>query len=137
MSAAFGASRLRFLDKLTATVPDDVRLNRYYVRDLVVPRLLRTTISEYLTCLLNGADAEAAVLAELASQIAYRARPTTRRRMGLWLLRRPQWCRRALRCRALMPRPLRRRMLAGLTYRSDMAQPGSPSSVTAPLTARS
>lgn len=121
MSASFGASRLKFLDKLAATVPDNERLNRYFVRDLVVPRLLRTTISEYLTCLLHGNDAEAVVLARLAAQIAGRARPTARRRAGLWLLGRPSWCRRALRCRGLLPRSLRRRVLAGVVYRSDVA----------------
>lgn len=121
MSASFGASRLKFLDKLVVTVPDNVRLNRYFVRDLVVPRLLRTTISEYLTCLLHGNDAEAVVLARLASEIADRARPTARRRLGLWMLSKPRWCRRALRGRALLPRPLRRRLLAGVVYRNDMA----------------
>lgn len=115
MSASFGASRLLFLDKLQATVPDNVRLNRFYVRDLVVPRLLRTTVSEYLTCLLHGDDADAMVLARLATEIAGRSRPTLRRRLGLFVLRRPQWCRVALRCRALLPRIIRRRMLAGLT----------------------
>jgi glycosyltransferase involved in cell wall biosynthesis len=116
MSASFGASRLRFLDKLQATVPDNVRLNRYYVRDLVVPRLLRTTLSEYLTCLMHGNDAEALVLARLATDIAARSRLTVRRRVGLFVLRRPAACRFALRCRAMLPRAFRRRMLAGLTY---------------------
>lgn len=117
MSPSFGVSRLRFLDKLQATLPDNVRLNRYYVRDLVVPRLLRATIGEYLTCLMHGADDDARVLARLATDIAARARPTMRRRVGLFVLRRPRWCRVALRCRALLPRVVRRRILADLTYR--------------------
>jgi glycosyltransferase involved in cell wall biosynthesis len=115
MSPSFGVSRLKFLDKLSLSVANNVRLNRYYVRDLVVPRLLRTTISEYLTCLLNGDDDDAAVLAQLATDIAKRARLTTRRRIGLWVLRRPQWCRQALRCRSLLPKAARRRMLGALS----------------------
>jgi len=108
MTLSFGASRLRFLDKLVADVPNNVRLNRYYVRDLVVPRLFHATINEYLTCVANGEMDRAAMLAEIAGAIAARAKVRRRRRFALLVIRRPRLFRRAMAARRLLPRFVRR-----------------------------
>jgi len=114
MALSFGVSRLRFLDKLVADVPNNVHLNRYYVRDLVIPRLFHSTMDEYLTCLMNGQLDRAATLAELATAIASRARVPLRRKIGLWVVRQPKWCRRALAARGLVPKSVRRRLWSRL-----------------------
>ena len=48
VSSRFLASRLRFFDKLSAILPADDRLNRYYMRDAVAPRFFRTTLDDYV-----------------------------------------------------------------------------------------
>lgn len=114
----FVESRLRFLDKLVAEVPDNRRLSRYYVRDLVVPRLLRTSISEYLNCLMHGDRERALQLALVTTQIAERTHVAPRRRLGLWAMRHPRLCRRALVLRSLLPQSLRQRLLRGIAFRN-------------------
>jgi hypothetical protein len=118
VSATFGRSRLVFLDKLVEQVPDNTRLNRYYVRDLVVPRLVRTTVGDFVTCLMHDDLAGAAVAGNVATEVASRVKLGAKLRIGLWALRRPALCRRLLRLRAMLPRPLRQRLLRSVTYRA-------------------
>jgi glycosyltransferase involved in cell wall biosynthesis len=128
-SAEFGESRLKFLKKLAADVPNNRRLNRYYIRDILAPRLLYSTINEYLTSLAHGENDRARVLAGLATRIAPYSRVTARQRAGLWLLRRPALCRHFTRAAALMPRGIRRRVLGSWADRPDLGlrQPSSGS----------
>jgi len=49
---------------------------------------------EYLTSPMNGEMDRADTLAELATEIAFRAKVRRRRKIGLWLARRPKWYRR-------------------------------------------
>ena len=46
-SFRFLDSRMTFLDKLIGSVEDDDRMNRYWVRDLVLPRFFLTTVDDY------------------------------------------------------------------------------------------
>jgi len=48
VSSRFLASRMRFFNKLSAMLPADDRLNRYYLRDAVAPRFFRTTLDDYV-----------------------------------------------------------------------------------------
>ena len=47
-SRRFAQSRLRFSQKLQATIPDERRTGRYYFRDLVVPRFFAASLDDYL-----------------------------------------------------------------------------------------
>ena len=40
-------SRMTFLEKLIGSIEDDDRMNRYWVRDLVLPRFFLTTVDDY------------------------------------------------------------------------------------------
>lgn len=126
VSPTFARSRLIFLDKLVEQIPNSRRLNRYYVRDLVVPRLLRTTLGEYVTCLMHDDLDGAAVAAATASAVAARARLTSKRRLALWVLRHPAACRRMLAARSTLPQPLRRRVLRAVSYNTDVGKSPTP-----------
>lgn len=106
-SARFRTSRITFLDKLLRDVVDDHRMNRYYIRDLVMPRLYRTTFGDYATALRCGDDAEALRVVETIEALYRRSPGGPRRGAGLWLLRRPRLFRRFLAVCRLIPRPLR------------------------------
>ncbi len=43
-TGAFRRSRVRFLVKMRALIPDHVRSNRYWVHDVLYPRLHETTL---------------------------------------------------------------------------------------------
>ena len=43
----FLESRMTYLDRLIDNLVDDDRLNRYWIRDLVLPRFLSTTVNDY------------------------------------------------------------------------------------------
>ncbi|NKY40867.1 glycosyltransferase, partial [Cellulomonas septica] len=99
----FRASRVAFLDKLARTTPDDVRMQRYYVRDLVVPRLFQITLDDYVTALRSGDLDAARAIAGTAAQVAAYGRPSARRRRRLRALERPELVQAALRARAVLP----------------------------------
>jgi len=103
----FRASRVAFLDKLARTTPDDVRMHRYYVRDLVVPRLFQITIDDYATALRSGDMDAARAIAATATEIAAYGRRSTRRLRGLRALGQPELVRAALRARTTLPTRLR------------------------------
>lgn len=124
-SSTFVRSRIRFLDKLIAEVPDNRQLRRFYVRDLVHPRLYNTTLDEYVTALTNGDHARARMLAAAADDIARRFPVSTRRRVGLALLSHPPLARTVLEARRVLPAPVRERVYAGLEYRHELVvRPG-------------
>lgn len=119
----FQRSRVRFLEKLRATVPDDPRMNRFFVPDLVVPRLFATTLTEYCVALRVGDHDGARRLATTARQISERSgTPTLRRRVELWLLDRPTVMTRFLRTYEAIPRRLRPPIHPALSLRSPGAR---------------
>jgi len=120
----FQRSRVRFLDKLLATVPDDPRMNRFLVPDLAVPRLFATTLTEYCVALRVGDHDAARRLAVTAREISERSgTPTLRRRVELWLLERPAAMTRFLRTYEAVPRRLRPAIHPALSLRSPGARP--------------
>jgi glycosyltransferase involved in cell wall biosynthesis len=99
----FLQSRMRYLDKLQAIVPDDERLNRWWIRDLVAGRLFQSTLDDYVRALATDdwAYADEAYLA--LDRLAALMHPSWRRRVELALLAKPQRGRSVLRAISLVP----------------------------------
>lgn len=109
-SVAFLRSRLVYLQllvdrfPLTDTAPS--------IAEAAAPRLLQSTVSDYLTALVAGDDQLAREIAWVVSRLLPLARDvTTRRRVGLALMRRPTAMRRAMRLMMQIPLSLRERVL--------------------------
>lgn len=60
-AASFRESRMRFFRKVAALMPDDDNLQRYYVSEVLVPRLARSSLGDYRTAitLRNWPEAKA------------------------------------------------------------------------------
>lgn len=106
--ARFRESRLRFLAKLAEDVPDDPRMHRYYVRDLVAPRMFQITLADYALALGSGDHDQARDIARTLHGVAMYGRMSGRRRRGLRLLEHPRAVQAALRVNRRLPEPLRR-----------------------------
>jgi glycosyltransferase involved in cell wall biosynthesis len=117
-TARFLDSRMIFIDKLVASVADDDRLNRYWVRDLVLPRFFVTTLDDYSRALSRSRFEEASQAAAAAARLAGMMQPRLRRQLELALMRRPQLCRRALQGLDKMPRRVQRYVNPTLRLRS-------------------
>jgi glycosyltransferase involved in cell wall biosynthesis len=89
-SGSFQESRVKFLDKLIEEFPNNPRLNRHYIRDLVFPRLFRATLGEYAAAVSMGDRDRARWLADILTTLAERVPGGPWRAMGLALLRRPR-----------------------------------------------
>lgn len=114
---SFRRSRMIFLGKVAAEVPDEVRTNRMYVSDLLVPRLLEGTIAEYSAALTLHQDHEAkAIVVDLRHLFAARRRAGHPRTV-LWILARPRLTRTLLRMHRSLPRALRPRLNPALRLR--------------------
>lgn len=113
-SPSFQRSRIVFLENLRALLPDNPRMNRYWVRDVVCPRLFQTTLTEYCTALRVGDFRTAGTLAATAAAIAPAFDDRrTRRRIETWLLQRPRLMQRMLRIYEAVPwRPAINRALS-------------------------
>jgi hypothetical protein len=115
----FQRSRIRFLDKLIATVPDEPWMNRFLVTDLVMPRLFNTTLTEYCIA-LRVLDHDAAIgLERTARELsALTHQKSLLRRIELALLARPSAMRRFLKSYEALPRRLRPSIHPALSLRS-------------------
>jgi len=114
---SFRRSRMIFLTKVAAEVPDEVRTNRLYVSDLLVPRLLEGTIAEYSAAVSLHQDDEAkAIVSDLRRLFAARRR-TGNPRTVLWILARPKLTRALLRFHRSLPRALRPKLNPALRLR--------------------
>jgi glycosyltransferase involved in cell wall biosynthesis len=67
--ASFRQSRMRFFRKVAAELPDDDRLQRYYVSDVLVPRLVRSNLGDYRAALATGEWSEARDIARAINQL--------------------------------------------------------------------
>jgi glycosyltransferase involved in cell wall biosynthesis len=103
----FLASRMTYLDKLIATVGDDDRLNRYWVRDLILPRFFQATLDDYSRVVSRRDWDEAVVIAHAARRLASMMPPRMKRSIEVELMSRPQTCRRALQLLNLLPSRVR------------------------------
>jgi glycosyltransferase involved in cell wall biosynthesis len=108
--ASFGASREIYFDKVSADFPDDARMNRYYVSDMLLPRVLYGALSDYAVALRQHNDADARAIALSATRMARTAHVSARRRLGLAVIRHPRVCRILLAVLRGIPRALRPRV---------------------------
>lgn len=106
----FLESRLVYIDTLIETMADSDRLNRYWVRDLVLPRFFVTTLDDYAreVSRSNWEEAARAAAAAAAEHIASLMEPRLRRQFEVALMQRPELCRRALQVLDRMPRKVQR-----------------------------
>lgn len=114
---SFRRSRLIFLDKLAAEVPDEVSMNRMYVSDLLVPRLVEGTIAEYSAAVSLHHDDEARAIVPDLRRILKARHPARYSRAVLWVLARPRLTRTVLRVHRWLPRSLRPKLNPGLRLR--------------------
>ncbi|MET1000230.1 MAG: glycosyltransferase [Acidimicrobiia bacterium] len=102
-NSRFAESRRRFCDKLELTVPDDRRLSRYYMRDVVAPRFFQDALNDYVRAVgqrdWDGAQARLLDLDHFAA--LHRNHATLR--WKLTALRNPQLFRRMLRANDAIP----------------------------------
>jgi glycosyltransferase involved in cell wall biosynthesis len=107
--ASFRRSRVIFFANVCAVLADDPRRSQWYISDLVLPRLLHTTIMEYSGA-LNANDFESAQeICATMDVLLQGGRPTPRQRRGVAFMRNP---RRAKRIIAWVQRiPVARRVL--------------------------
>ncbi len=118
-NSSFRRSRMVFFQKVAEKFPDDHRLNRFYVTDLIVPRLLNSTLNEYSSALQARQFEEARSIADsIKTLIAGRDRVGLGARLGIAVLHRPRLCRSILRFRQALPRFLRPPVRPALTLRS-------------------
>ncbi|HMH57934.1 MAG TPA: glycosyltransferase family A protein [Galbitalea sp.] len=108
--ASFRISREIYFDKVSDDLPDDPRLNRYYVTDLLLPRMLAASLSDYAIALSLRDDANAREIALSATRMSSSVRMSARRRFGLAVIRHPRLCRFSLRLLRRLPRWMRPRV---------------------------
>jgi glycosyltransferase involved in cell wall biosynthesis len=96
-------SRIIYLEKLVETISDDDRLNRYWVRDLVLPRFFVATLDDYSRALSCCNWEQAAQASAAAERLAGMMQPRFRRQIEVRLMGRPRLCRRALQVLDVMP----------------------------------
>jgi glycosyltransferase involved in cell wall biosynthesis len=113
----FRESRMRFFEKMRLAVPDDTRLNRHYVSDLLAPRLLYSTVTEYSQALSARDDVEARAIAVAIVTLISVASPTSKARLGLQILGNPPLTRAILRALRVLPRVLRPKLHPALVLR--------------------
>ena len=114
----FLESRMTYLDKLIESVTDDDRLNRYWVRDLVLPRFFVTTVDDYSRALSRSDWEQAAQAAAVATRLASLMPPRFQRRIEVRLMSDPKLCRRALQVLNVLPAGAQRRVHPALRLRS-------------------
>ncbi|HVG06276.1 MAG TPA: hypothetical protein VNM67_01115, partial [Thermoanaerobaculia bacterium] len=89
-SPRFMASRLRYAAKLTAILPDDSRMFRYYVTHGIAPRFFLTSLDDYVRA-CSARDWEGARVAlEAVNHFAGLRRPGLRLRWKMFWIQRPR-----------------------------------------------
>ena len=115
--ARFVASRRRYADKLAASLPDDPRMRRYYVRNHVAPRFFETCLADYVRA-CSRRDWRAAVLArDGLNHFAALRQPGSVLRWKLLLAQSPRLFRGLVRVNDSLPRPLRFVRHPGVSFR--------------------
>lgn len=115
--SSFRRSRMVFYRKLSTELPDDPRLNRYYISDLLRPRLLVTTLYEYNSALSRKDYPEARAIIVDAKEMMFDAPVSLRKRFALAVLGRPRFARFMLQLFGRLPRLLRPKIPAVFTLR--------------------
>ncbi len=99
--STFRESRVRFFRKTAEALPDDPGLARYYASDILLPRMVRSALGEYLAALRRGADDEARQVASTIDELFRGRRSRILRRRERWALHHPALVRRGLRIRRM------------------------------------
>jgi glycosyltransferase involved in cell wall biosynthesis len=117
-NSSFRTSRMIFFEKMSEEYPDDYRLNRLYVSEVLVPRLLASTVSEYSSALAAQRYADARRIADsIGALLAGRPTVSMRARIGVAVMRRPRLCKWILQVRRSLPRFLRPALSPALALR--------------------
>jgi glycosyltransferase involved in cell wall biosynthesis len=113
----FFASRRRYAEKLAAAIPDDPRMRRYYLRDLIAPRFFETCLDDYVrACSLRDWPIAEEALAGL-NHFARLRRPSARLGWKMWWVQSPRMFRRLVRLNDALPARLRFVRHPGVTLR--------------------
>lgn len=108
--ATFRHSRVLFLQRVSAALPDSPELRRYYVSDVLVPRLLRSALDDYLAELRMHRNAEARAVASSIDQLLTGTGSLFLSRAERRLLHAPWLARVVLRARRALVTPLEARL---------------------------
>jgi len=108
--ATFRESRVIFLEKYAALLPDAPELHRYYVSDMLFPRLVRAALGEYLGHLRAHRDDEARATARTVDAMFAIHKSRMLRKPERMVLRHPNLTRALLRARHLLLVSPRRRL---------------------------
>ncbi len=115
---SFRASRMIFFDKLIAHFSDDYQMHRLYITDLLIPRMVASTVAEYSFALRTKRYDEARSIADsVRTLMSAKSKITVRQRLGISLLRRPRLCAVVLALRRSLPRFLKPRLPAAAVFR--------------------
>jgi glycosyltransferase involved in cell wall biosynthesis len=115
--ASFRESRVRFFRKVASLLPDAPEIRRYYVTDVLLPRLIRAALEEYLASLRAGRHDEARAVAVTIDEIFAGTRSNLLRRRERWALHHPGLVRVGLRWRRMFGNSLANRMNPGRRLR--------------------
>lgn len=103
----FAESRRRYAEKLAATLPDDTRMRRYYLRDLIAPRFFETCLDDYVRACSERDWKTAAVALDGLNHFA-RLRPSSLRlRWKMRWVQSPRLFRRLVQLNDALPSALR------------------------------
>lgn len=117
-NSTFRASRMIFFDKLVSQFSDDHKMHRLYITDLLVPRMVSSTVAEYAFALRMKRYGEARSIADSIRTLMHaRSRLSARQRLAIALLRRPRLCRSALAFRRSLPQFMRPRLATASLFR--------------------
>lgn len=120
--ATFRESRVLFLQRVSDAVPDSPELRRYYVSDLLLPRLLRSALSDYIAELRMHRPAEARAVALTIDRLLEGTGSRFLTRAERRVLHVPFVARIVLRARRALSTPLEKRL--DLSYRISRAGSG-------------
>jgi glycosyltransferase involved in cell wall biosynthesis len=120
--ATFRESRVTFLRRVAAALPDSPELRRYYVSDLLLPRLLRSALDDYLAELRMHRPAEARAVAQSIDELLAGTGSRYLSKGERRLLHRPSLARVVLRLRRALVTPIDKRL--DLQFRMSRAGSG-------------
>jgi glycosyltransferase involved in cell wall biosynthesis len=108
--STFRDSRVLFLHRVSAMLPDSPELRRYYVSDVLVPRLLRSALDDYSAELRMHRPAEARAVASSIDRLLSSTGVRYLSRVERWVLHFPALARLLLRIRRALVTPIDERL---------------------------
>lgn len=120
--ASFRESRVIFFRKVAGLLPDSPEVRRYYVTDVLRPRLVRAALGDYLAELRAKRWTEARAVADSIDALFEGSTSRILRRRERWLLRYPRIIRHLLRWRRIFSSPLAERLSPGRRLRDGYSE---------------